>query len=76
MKLTFDVPAELAPAFRSAVEDASATLAKRLERPWAPKTERALTQAVAAFGILRAAVNADVPKADPHYTVEVPKRAP
>ena len=76
MNIQFDVPVELAPAFRSAVEEFSASLAKRLERPWAPKTERALTQATAAIGALRREVNAQVQKGDPHYEAAEVKRAP
>jgi len=67
MKIIVEVPSELAPAFRSAVEELSVTLAKRLERPWAPRTERSLTQATIVVGTLRAAVNAQVPKGDPAY---------
>lgn len=68
MKIAFDLSPELAPAFRAAVEDFSATVAARLTKPHQAPTERAITQAVAAIGVLRAAVCAQVPKRSERYT--------
>jgi len=67
IEITLRMPAEIAPAFRSAVDEFSNELGGRLEGSFSFAREQAITDAVRAFGILRATINARIPKGDPHY---------
>lgn len=64
---TVSIPDEFAPAFKSAVEEMSNTLGTRLESQHKYDKQDALTFASASFGILRAAVSAQVPEGDKRY---------
>jgi hypothetical protein len=65
--ISFEVLDKHAPSFRSAVEEFSNLIGKRLESPAPFAREDALTKAAVCCGKLRAAVNAAIPKGDPHY---------
>lgn len=65
--IVLNVPAAVAPALRSVVEEMSHMVGQRLERSYGIAREQALTNAAEAMGILRAAVNAKVAREDRHY---------
>lgn len=65
--ISFTVPADRAPALRSAVEEISNEVGGRLEGRHTYAKEQALTDAAIGLGRLRAAVNKAVPAEDPHY---------
>lgn len=67
MKIAFEIKDELAPAFRSAVDEFSSFVGARLTKPHRAPTERAITQAVAAIGALRAAVTQAMPRTSRDY---------
>lgn len=67
LTITFQVPDEHGPALRSAIEELSGELGSRVEGPHSFDREDALTKALCAVGILRAAVNTHVPAEDPYY---------
>jgi hypothetical protein len=67
LTITLQVPVEISPALRSAVEEISYIVGQRLEGSYSFAREQALTDAAEALGIVRAAVNKQVPKEDSHY---------
>lgn len=67
VQIVLTVPDEAAPAFRSAVNELSTLVGKRVETPHGHRQERALTLALVGIGKLRAAVNAAIPAGDKSY---------
>lgn len=67
VEITFSVPEEISPALRSAVDEISTTVGRRLEGSYSFAREQALTDAAEALGVLRAAVNRKIPKEDRYY---------
>lgn len=67
VRISFEVPMQVAPALRSAVEEISNTIGGRLEQSFSFATEQAFTDAAIGLGALRAAVCARVPAGDPAY---------
>jgi len=71
MQILVDLPAAAAPALRAIVERWSEQAGEKLTYPMGDasgqaKMTQAMTNAAIALGALRKAVNAAVPKADPH----------
>jgi hypothetical protein len=62
-----DIPAEHAPALRSAVAEIRDTLGGRVEGAFSFKKEHALTRAASAIGRMAAALNLVIPEADRDY---------
>lgn len=65
--IAFEIPVEIAPAFRSAVDEISNELGERLEGPHSFDREEAITDAVMALGALRAAFFSRVPAGHPRW---------
>lgn len=67
LRISFDIPDAHGPAFRSAVDDLSAIVAKWAEGQYSYPVEDAIEGALNAVGALRAAVYAKVRAPDPYY---------
>lgn len=67
VRITFEVPDDMAPALRSVVEEMSNEIGERCAGTFRYGKEGAITRAAACCGILRAAVNAKVAAGDPEY---------
>lgn len=65
--ITLVIPVEIAPSLRSAVEEISYTVGQRLEGSYSFAREADLTDAAEALGILRSAVNKQIPREAKHY---------
>jgi hypothetical protein len=65
--ITFTIAHEFGPALKSAVDEISDIVGSRLEGPHSFAKEGALTNAAAAVGALRAAVNEKVKYASVDY---------
>lgn len=61
------IPAEHAPALRSAINEIRNELGERVSGAFAFKKEHALTRAVSAIGHVAAALNLVTPEDDPDY---------
>jgi hypothetical protein len=64
---TAEIPAEHAPALRSAIDEIRNEVGERLAGSHRFPKEYALTRAASALGRLAAAVNTVIPQEDPDY---------
>lgn len=67
VRISFDIPDDMAPALRSWVEEARNEIGERCAGTFRYGKEGAITRAAACAGIVAAAVNAKVPAGDPEY---------
>lgn len=67
VRISFEVPDQVAPALRSAVEEISNAVGGRLEQAFSFATEQAFTDAVIGLGALRAAVCEKIPAGNAAY---------
>jgi hypothetical protein len=67
IEIRFSIPARVAPALRSAIEEIRGEVGERLAGSHAFVKEQALTDASIGLAALAAAVNARVPAGDRHY---------
>lgn len=67
VRIIADIPLEVAPALRSALEEERNAVGGRLEGHFSYAREQALTDAVRGLGVLAKAVNACIPAGDPYF---------